>query len=148
MPPPPPPPTNASLPCFHSPPLHALPFPFTTRKSSATQRCTSSSNQLPPPSPPPPSSSSPPPDPPLRITLMGVLLSRFWAKLSGAKEVNHRHIKIILTPIHGCLQVRVLILGLDNAGKTTILYRLHSGEVPNATGCGARVAHLTPQRRW
>jgi len=25
-----------------------------------------------------------------------------------------------------CLQVRVLILGLDNAGKTTILYKLHS----------------------
>jgi GTPase SAR1 family protein len=58
---------------------------------------------------------------------MGVLLSRFWAKLSGAKEVrispkHHPHISR-----HA--QVRVLILGLDNAGKTTILYRLHSGEV-------------------
>jgi len=26
-------------------------------------------------------------------------------------------------------QVRVLILGLDNAGKTTILYKLQMGEV-------------------
>jgi len=39
---------------------------------------------------------------------MGLLFSRIFAQLFGNKEV------------------RVLILGLDNAGKTTILYKLHS----------------------
>ena len=29
----------------------------------------------------------------------------------------------------GDTQQRVIIIGLDNAGKTTILYRLHLGEV-------------------
>jgi ADP-ribosylation factor-like protein 1 len=42
---------------------------------------------------------------------MGVLFSRVFSKLFGSKEV------------------RILILGLDNAGKTTILYRLQAGEV-------------------
>ncbi|KAJ3085120.1 Arf GTPase arl1 [Quaeritorhiza haematococci] len=42
---------------------------------------------------------------------MGALFSRLLARLWGSKEV------------------RILILGLDGAGKTTILYRLQIGEV-------------------
>uniref|UniRef100_A0A0G4GZT6 ADP-ribosylation factor 1 n=1 Tax=Chromera velia CCMP2878 TaxID=1169474 RepID=A0A0G4GZT6_9ALVE len=42
---------------------------------------------------------------------MGSFLSTVFHKLFGDKEV------------------RILVLGLDNAGKTTILYRMHSGEV-------------------
>nr|CAG8455969.1 4345_t:CDS:2 [Entrophospora candida] len=49
---------------------------------------------------------------------MGVMFSKILQKLWGEKEV------------------RILILGLDGAGKTTILYRLQIGEVvttiPNA----------------
>ena len=35
----------------------------------------------------------------------------------------------LLTKLWGSHEVRVLILGLDGAGKTTILYRLQIGEV-------------------
>eukprot|EP00916_Digyalum_oweni_P020416 GHVL01033992.1.p1 GENE.GHVL01033992.1~~GHVL01033992.1.p1 ORF type:complete len:182 (+),score=31.95 GHVL01033992.1:374-919(+) len=35
----------------------------------------------------------------------------------------------IFSRIFGANEVRILILGLDNAGKTTILYRLHADEV-------------------
>jgi len=42
---------------------------------------------------------------------MGVLMSTIYARLFGSKEV------------------RMLILGLDNAGKTTILYRLQVDEI-------------------
>lgn len=41
---------------------------------------------------------------------MGIFFSRVFSALFGSKEV------------------RILILGLDNAGKTTILYRLQVGE--------------------
>ena len=46
---------------------------------------------------------------------MGNLLSGLWNSLFGEKET------------------RVLILGLDSAGKTTILYKLHCGEVLTTT---------------
>ncbi|EFJ14920.1 ARF-like GTPase [Selaginella moellendorffii] len=42
---------------------------------------------------------------------MGMFFSRFFTSLFGDREA------------------RILVLGLDNAGKTTILYRLQAGEV-------------------
>ncbi|KAJ3673314.1 hypothetical protein LUZ60_006688 [Juncus effusus] len=42
---------------------------------------------------------------------MGALMSRFWFALFPAKEY------------------KIVVVGLDNAGKTTTLYKLHLGEV-------------------
>ncbi|GJT32400.1 ADP-ribosylation factor-like protein 5 [Tanacetum coccineum] len=42
---------------------------------------------------------------------MGALMSRFWFMLFPAKEY------------------KIIVVGLDNAGKTTTLYKLHLGEV-------------------
>ncbi|KAH8961725.1 hypothetical protein BDL97_05G064100 [Sphagnum fallax] len=42
---------------------------------------------------------------------MGIFISKLFASLFGDREA------------------RILVLGLDNAGKTTILYRLQVGEV-------------------
>ena len=57
---------------------------------------------------------------------MGAVFSSVWTRLFGRKEV------------------RMLILGLDNAGKTTILHRLHSGEVvPTVPTIGFEVETVT-----
>jgi hypothetical protein len=42
---------------------------------------------------------------------MGAMISRFWFMLFPAKEY------------------KIVVVGLDNAGKTTTLYKLHLGEV-------------------
>lgn len=42
---------------------------------------------------------------------MGILLSTIWARLAGSKEF------------------KVVMVGLNNAGKTTILYKMHLGDV-------------------
>lgn len=42
---------------------------------------------------------------------MGVLMSKMWFMLFPAKEY------------------KIVVVGLDNAGKTTTLYKLHLGEV-------------------
>lgn len=61
---------------------------------------------------------------------MGLMLSKVWTSLVGNKEI------------------RVLILGLDNAGKTTILYKLHMGEVVTTVptcACSVRPVHRAAQ---
>ena len=42
---------------------------------------------------------------------MGVIFSTLWSRLMGDKEV------------------KIVIVGLDNVGKTTILYKMQLGEV-------------------
>ncbi|XP_010917632.1 uncharacterized protein [Elaeis guineensis] len=46
---------------------------------------------------------------------MGALVSRFWFMLFPAKEY------------------KIVVVGLDNAGKTTTLYKLHLGDVVNTS---------------
>jgi ADP-ribosylation factor-like protein 5B len=45
---------------------------------------------------------------------MGFIFSKIWGKLRGDREY------------------KVVIVGLANAGKTTLLYQLHLGEVVSA----------------
>ncbi|KAD7477684.1 hypothetical protein E3N88_00820 [Mikania micrantha] len=47
----------------------------------------------------------------LGVTNMGALMSKFWFMMFPAKEY------------------KIVVVGLDNAGKTTTLYKLHLGEV-------------------
>ena len=61
-------------------------------------------------------------------TLVQVLGQAKWRK-RGTQPAFARSLYAAPPIISFDFQVRVLILGLDNAGKTTILYRLHSGEV-------------------
>eukprot|EP00916_Digyalum_oweni_P006056 GHVL01010442.1.p1 GENE.GHVL01010442.1~~GHVL01010442.1.p1 ORF type:complete len:184 (+),score=30.31 GHVL01010442.1:86-637(+) len=57
---------------------------------------------------------------------MGVILSKFWTLLFTQK--NHK----------------ILILGLNNAGKTTILYKLHLGQaVPTQPTIGSNVEEVS-----
>merc|ERR1712050_528705 len=46
-----------------------------------------------------------------KVALMGVFMSRVWERMLGKHEM------------------RILMVGLDAAGKTTILYKLKLGEV-------------------
>ena len=41
----------------------------------------------------------------------------------------------LLDRLFGAREMRVVMLGLDAAGKTTILYKLHIGEVLTTVGC-------------
>lgn len=46
---------------------------------------------------------------------MGNLLSQIWNSITG----------------HSSRDLRILMIGLDNAGKTTLLYKMRLGEVQN-----------------
>mmetsp|Transcript_21039 Transcript_21039/g.51860 ORF Transcript_21039/g.51860 Transcript_21039/m.51860 type:complete len:181 (-) Transcript_21039:110-652(-) len=57
---------------------------------------------------------------------MGILLSSLWRQMTGAP------------------QYKICMIGLDNAGKTTILYKLHLGEVVSTTPTiGSNVETIT-----
>ena len=66
------------------------------------------------------------------VVEMGLLFSKVWTRMLGSKEM------------------RILMLGLDAAGKTTILYRLKLSEVvttiPTVGFLGSRWLLLNPRR--
>ena len=56
---------------------------------------------------------------------MGFIFSKLFNNLFGKKELRI----LILGTTTLSLPPRVIALGLDNAGKTTILYKLHLNDV-------------------
>ena len=85
-----------------------------------------------------------------------MLVSKILSTLLGNKEVRADTRRHATAPHTRCTpararrrtgptaQVRVLILGLDNAGKTTILYKLQMGEVVTTVPTIGERRTLTP----
>jgi ADP-ribosylation factor-like protein 1 len=59
---------------------------------------------------------------------MGILFSKAFSALFGVRS-SFVHLPMYLSCVRQSKEVRILILGLDNAGKTTILYRLQAAEI-------------------